>query len=178
LLAPDAPSIMTYVFFAVMAAAALLDVRSRRIPNALTVSAIVAGLVFRAPLGFGAVGGGLLGVGLALVLAAPMFALGALGGGDVKLLAGVGAFMGPKQLVGACLLIALLGGVVALVDAMRRGALRAVLLNIFYMVSRWMSPEGRKLEATLFPPGRLTIPYGVPIAVGAMAWWFWGGNVI
>ena len=155
-----------------------LDLRSRRIPNALTVTGVVAGLAFRAPLGFGAVGIGLLGVGLALLLTAPMFSIGALGGGDVKLLAGVGAFMGPKQLVGACLLIALLGGVFALADAIRKGALRAVLLNVYYMMSRWLSRDRQKLEPTLYPPGRLTIPYGVPIAVGAVAWWLWGGNVI
>ncbi len=83
-----------------------------------------------------------------------------------------------KQLVGACLLIALLGGVFALAEAIRKGALRALLLNVFYMMSRWWSPDRRNLAPTLVPPARMTIPYGVPIAVGALAWWFWGGNVI
>ena len=169
---------MTVVFVGVMVGAAILDLRSRRIPNALTVTGVVAGLVFRAPLGFDAVVGGLLGIGLALLLTAPMFAIGALGGGDLKLLAAAGAFMGPRQLVGACLLIALLGGVVALAEAIRKGALRALLLNVFYMMSRWWSPDRRNLAPTLVPPVRMTIPYGVPIAVGALAWWFWGGNVI
>ena len=178
LLAEGATTATTCFFLAGMLAGAFLDLKTRRIPNALTVTAVVAGLVFRAPLGLHAVAGGLLGVSLALLLAAPLFMLGALGGGDVKLLAGAGAFLGPKQLVGACLLIALLGGVFALAEAIRKGALRALLLNVFYMMSRWWSPDRRNLAPTLVPPVRMTIPYGVPIAVGALAWWFWGGNVI
>jgi prepilin peptidase CpaA len=178
LLFEDSPRVMTVVFLAVMVAGACLDLRSRRIPNALTVTAGVAGLVFRAPLGVDMLVGGLLGIGLALLLAVPAFAIGALGGGDVKLLAGVGAFMGPRQLAGACLLIAVLGGVVALVEAIRKGALKALLLNVVYMMSRLVSPYRRNLQPTMMPPARMTIPYGVPIAVGALAWWFWGGNVL
>lgn len=177
-LAQGSPTVTTVVFVVLMVLAAVLDLKSRRIPNALTVAGIVAGLVFRAPLGLDAVGSGLLGAGLGLLLSAPLFALGALGGGDVKLLAGVGAFMGPRQLAAACLLIALLGGILALAEAIRRGALRTLLLNVFYMMSRWLSPDRRSLEPTLVPPARMTIPYGVPIAVGALAWWFWGGNAL
>ena len=117
-------------------------------------------------------------MGLALLFGVPFFMLGAMGGGDVKLLAAVGAFLGPKDMIGACLLIGLLGGVLALVEAVRRGALRALLLNVFYMLTRLVSPIRRTLDPTLIPPARMTIPYGVPIAVGALAWWFWGGNLI
>jgi hypothetical protein len=71
-----------------------------------------------------------------------------------------------------------LGGVVALVEAIRKGALKALLLNVVYMMSRLVSPYRRNLQPTMMPPARMTIPYGVPIAVGALAWWFWGGNVL
>lgn len=173
--AASSPTVTTLIFVVLMVVAAVLDLRSRRIPNVVTVAGIVAGLALRVPLGLDAVGSGLLGVGLGLLLAVPAFALGALGGGDVKLLAGVGAFMGPRQLVGACLLIALLGGVVALVESIRKGALRELLLNVYYMVMRLLSTERRQLAPTLTSPSVMTIPYAVPIAVGALAWWFWGG---
>jgi prepilin peptidase CpaA len=169
--AASSPTVTTLIFVVLMVVAAVLDLRSRRIPNVVTVAGIVAGLALRVPLGLDAVGSGLLG----LLLAVPAFALGALGGGDVKLLAGVGAFMGPRQLVGACLLIALLGGVVALVESIRKGALRELLLNVYYMVMRLLSTERRQLAPTLTSPSVMTIPYAVPIAVGALAWWFWGG---
>jgi prepilin peptidase CpaA len=159
-----------------MLIAGILDLRSRRIPNALTVTGAATALVLRAPLGWEALADGALGIGLALLLTVPLFLLNALGGGDVKLLAAAGAFLGPVDLVGASLLIGLLGGVLALVEAVRRGALRVVLLNVAYMIGRWFSPVRRELAPTLTSPAAMAIPYGVPIAVGALIWWYWGGS--
>jgi prepilin peptidase CpaA len=166
------------VFAVIMVTAAVFDLRWRRIPNAVTVGGVALGLLFRGIAGWDPLVAGALGLGLGLLFSVPFFIIGALGGGDAKLLAAVGAFMGPKDLVGACLLIAVLGGVLALVEAIRRGALRALLLNVVYMLTRLVSPLRRTLSPTLLPPARMTIPYGVPIAVGALAWWFWGGNVL
>ncbi|MEO7987689.1 MAG: prepilin peptidase [Gemmatimonadales bacterium] len=165
-------------FVATVVAAGGVDLRSRRIPNALSVGGLALALILRLPLGWGNVVDGLLGGGLGLALAFPIFLAGGLGGGDVKLLAAVGGYMGPGQLVGACLLIALLGGAFALADAARQGALRAVLLNVFYMLTRWMSPDRRSLSPTLTSPAAMSIPYGVPIAVGSLVWWFWGGSLV
>jgi prepilin peptidase CpaA len=157
-----------------MLMAGVFDLRSRRIPNALTVTGAATALVLRAPLGWEALADGVLGLGLALVLTVPLFALNALGGGDVKLLAAVGAFLGPVELLGACLLIALLGGVVAVLEARRRGSRRVVFLNVSYMLGRWFSPVRRELAPTLTSPDAMAIPYGVPIAAGALIWWYWG----
>lgn len=175
-LAAGASPVTTAAFVGVMVLAAILDVRSRRIPNALTVTGVTAALVLRAPLGWAALADGALGIGLALLLTVPFFLVKALGGGDVKLMAAVGAFMGPVELVGACLLIGLLGGIVALVEAIRRGALRTVLINVAYMMIRLFSPLRRELAPTLTSPAAMTIPYGVPIALGALVWWFSGGT--
>jgi len=176
--AVGAPLITTVAFASAMCTAAALDLKSRRIPNALTVSALVAGLLLRAPLGIEAVGVGILGAGLGLLLSGPLFLAGALGGGDVKLIGAVGAFMGPGQLVGAFLLIALIGGVVAVLDAARRGALRTALMNVVLLVVGWLSRGRSQPPPTLNSPSAMTIPYGVPIALGALAWWFWGGNLV
>ena len=175
-LTAGASPVFTAAFVLVTVLAALLDLRSRRIPNALTVTGVAAALVLRAPLGWENVADGALGVGLALLLTVPFFLVKAMGGGDVKLMAVVGAFMGPVELVGACLLIGLLGGVVALIEATRRGALRTVLINVSYMMIRLFSPLRRELAPTLTAPAAMTIPYGVPIALGALAWWFSGGT--
>ena len=163
-------------FTLVMVLAALLDFHSRRIPNYLTITAVVVGILLRAPYGLQSVGLGVLGIGLALVLTIPLFFLGVLGGGDVKLLGVVGAFMGPGQLIGACLLIALLGGVFALADAALKGTLGAVFRNLLHVIISWFS-RGETTVVTLTSPSAMTIPYGVPIAVGALAWWYGGGNL-
>jgi prepilin peptidase CpaA len=176
--AAEVATVTTVAFAVAMVVAAVVDLKSRRIPNALTISALVAGLLLRAPLGLEAVGVGILGAGLGLVLSGPFFLAGALGGGDVKLIGAVGAFMGPGRLIGACLLIALIGGVVALLDAARRGVLRIALMNVVLLVVGWLSRGRSQPPPTLDSPSAMTIPYGVPIAMGALAWWFWGGNLV
>jgi prepilin peptidase CpaA len=175
-LAAGASPFTTAVFVLVMVVAAFLDLKSRRIPNALTVSGAAIALILRAPLGWEALGAGLLGLGLGLLLTMPLFLVKALGGGDVKLMAAVGAFMGPGDLAGACLLIALVGGVLAITEAVRQGALRTTLINVGYIIVRWFSPMRRHLAPTLSSPTAMTIPYGVAIAVGALVWWFSGGS--
>ncbi|HEU4647484.1 MAG TPA: prepilin peptidase, partial [Gemmatimonadales bacterium] len=121
---------------------------------------------------------GLEGAGLALLLTVPFFVLGALGGGDTKLLAAVGAFMGPAKLVGCMLLIALLGGAIALGDAVRRGVLIPVVLNCVTIIKQWGTLGRSGPVRTIAAPDALTIPYGVAIAAGAVAWWFLGGRVL
>jgi prepilin peptidase CpaA len=81
---------------AVAVAAAWFDVKERRIPNALTVTALRGRSGSRPPAG-GRRGGAssLAGAGICLLLSLPFFLVRGLGGGDVKLLTAFGAFLGP-----------------------------------------------------------------------------------
>lgn len=110
--------------------AAVIDWRSRRIPNWLTFSLILTGVVqsmtARGATTPGAAALGLLvGGGLTFVL----FALGALGAGDVKLMAGVGAWMGPGVTLKIFLVEAVLGLVIVLAQAAWSGRLTALFRN-------------------------------------------------
>src|SRR5262245_3807621 len=88
------------------------DVRTRRIPNLLSGFAMVAGIVLNT-IYFGtdgllaSLGGFALTVGLLL---AP-FALGGLGGGDVKMVGAVGALLGPRVTLVALMVGLAFGGV-------------------------------------------------------------------
>src|SRR5262249_31013395 len=115
--------INTTAFVGLMLVAVVLDVRSRRIPNWLTGTGLIAALVLRSVMGRDSLVGGLSGAGLAALVSLPLFAIGALGGGDGKLLIAIGGFMGPGRLAGALLMIALVGGALAVLDAYRRGIL-------------------------------------------------------
>ncbi len=117
------------VFTVVLLAAAWSDYRLRRIPNALTVSGLAIALGFRALLGWEPFIDGLVGALLALVLTLPFLMLGVMGGGDAKLLMAIGGFMGPRDFLSAGILIAIIGGIMAVVDAGRRRALLPVLFN-------------------------------------------------
>ena len=152
--------------------AACADVRSRRIPNALTITGLAAALALRLVAGPGAAVEGLLGALLAFILVLPFFVLGVFGGGDAKLLIAIGAFMGPRELLGALLVIASVGGIIGVIDAGRKGVLLPVLYNCGEILKHWGTFGRRGASRSLATVGALAIPYGVPIATGALLWWF------
>jgi prepilin peptidase CpaA len=164
----------TAAFVVLVVAAVAKDLKSRRIPNWLTAGGLVAALCLRLVMGRDSLVDGLSGAGLAALVSLPFFVVGALGGGDGKLLIAIGGFMGPVRLAGALLMIALVGGALAVVDAYRRGILLPVWFNVVDLLKHWLTlgRGGKKID--LFSPGAVTIPYGVAIAVGSLAWWFWG----
>ncbi len=151
------------------------DLRGRRIPNALTITGAAAGLLLRVPLGGAALLDGVAGLGVALLIALVPFALGVLGGGDAKLLSAVGAFVGLGRLPGALLLVALAGGVLALLEAARQRMLRRALANTFAFVKDWVLFARAGVAAHWRTPGTVSVPYGIAIAVGTLIWWFSGG---
>jgi prepilin peptidase CpaA len=114
-------ALVTAVVAVGMGAAAVIDLRTRRIPNILTATLAAIGIGLAAA-GFGRVGLGasLLGCLLGLAFMMPGHIFGATGAGDVKLLAAAGALLGPTDTIYAFLYTALAGGALALVVAVAR----------------------------------------------------------
>lgn len=155
------------------ASAAAFDLGTRRIPNYLTVTGLAAALLLRAAGGGEMLLAGLGGAALALGLSFPLFAAGGLGGGDVKLLVAVGAFLGPGRLMIALLATALVGGVMAFGAALRRRAVGATFRGVGLVVRgaamRLFLPGRPHTMPSLSTPGAIAVPYGVAIAAGAVA---------
>ena len=172
------PTLSTMVLLALLGPACWFDVRERRIPNAVTVAGAVAALLLRLSVGMTPFLNGVLGAGLALLVVLTPFVLGWLGGGDVKLLGAVGAFMGADRLFGALLVIAVIGGLLAVVEAARRGALGRTLAATVAVGKHWLLFGRVGVTPTLESSGTMSIPYGVAIAVGSLVWWFMGGSTI
>jgi len=166
---------MELVFAFVLALAVVYDLRDRRIPNALTVGGLIAALCLRLAIEPMSVWSGLLGAGLGLAIALPLFALGAFGAGDGKLLVAVGAFLGLDGFPAAILAIGISGGLLSIVSLWRRGVLLPALLQMKDLTLFWITlgraGARRTLEAA--PPGS-AIPYGVAIAAGAAFVWATG----
>jgi len=153
----------------VATAACISDVRTRRIPNALTFGAAAVALVY------GLVGGGLPGLGTAaggwLVgcgLFLPFFLLGGMGAGDVKLLAALGAWLGPYMTVWAALYAGVAGGPLALGAALLKGRLRQSFTNLWCLLMFWRVGGIRPMPGlTLRTAQSPRLPYALPIAAGA-----------
>src|SRR5262245_40829808 len=123
---------------AVLLLACITDLHARRIPNVLTFSAIVAALLFHALTGgLSAAGWSVAGCLLGAALFMPMFALRGMGGGDVKLLAAVGAWLGPSQVAIVALAASVAGGVMAIVVALSHGYLRTAFRNLWMLLTHW-----------------------------------------
>jgi prepilin peptidase CpaA len=154
--------------------AATLDLRSRRIPNWLTVSLMLSGLLFSL-LGWSPIGPVHSFIGLLVGFALPfvLFAIGALGGGDVKLLAGIGAWLGPVGVLAVFLLECVVGLVIVTAQALIQGRLAALLRNstVLVLSMRHVGDLGADhLRATGLSARSIDrpLPYAVPVLVAVI----------
>jgi|SRR5471032_1026498 len=156
------------------------DVRRRRIPNYLVFPGALLALLLQSllPSGaglfltpFGGIGllpalGG-LGAGLAMLL--PLYALGAMGAGDVKLMAMVGAFVGWPGIAVVAVTTLLAGGVLGAAVALFNGQLGKLLMNSMHLLThsalKSLAGESARIEPPAAPSGKL--PYAIAIAAGA-----------
>ena len=95
------------------------------------------------------------------------------------MLTAAGAFLGPARIWFCLLVMALVGGVMAVAAITRRRAFRQTAANLHTLFatmgprafSGWKGPESGA-AVTLETPGVVTVPYGVAIATGALVSWF------
>ena len=117
----NSDALVTAIVAVGMGAAAVIDLRTRRIPNMLTASLAAVGVgIAAAGVGRVGLGAALLGCLLGLAFMLPGHIFGATGAGDVKLLAAAGALLGPTDTIYAFLYTAIAGGVLALLVAVAR----------------------------------------------------------
>jgi prepilin peptidase CpaA len=146
-------------------AATIVDLRTRRIPNALTATMAGVGIgLAAAGLSGISVGAALAGILVGFALMMPGHLLGATGAGDVKLMAAVGAIVGPGLTVTAFLFTAIAGGVLAVVVAVRRRRLAATFAGTGRLIAA-PTDAPRELR-TAAPVSRFA--YGPAIAIGSV----------
>lgn len=158
--------------------AAIVDFRTLKIPNALTVSGAVLGLSIHAwETGFAGLLQGLAGFGIGFALLLPAYAFFSTGAGDVKLMGALGALLGPRLTLWALLFAVVMGAAVAIVYAAvawrTRGAKGpmeryAGMLRCFFFTGRasYVSPRPGEAMAE-------RMPLAVPIAIGTTAAVLW-----
>jgi len=142
--------------------AAVIDLRTRRVPNVLTAAMTAVGIaVAVAGAGRVSVTAACVGCVLGAALMLPGHVLGATGAGDVKLLGAVGASLGPVLTLRAFVVTVIAGGVIALVVAARRGRLRQTVAATTRLATGF---ETGDIQA---PDADNRFAYAPAIAIGA-----------
>lgn len=179
---PSVADVRSATLVLLLLVAAVIDVRTLRIPNWLTVTGALIGLGLNAAAQWQALGplwalDGLLlalgGMAAGLALLLPLYLLRVMGAGDVKLMAMVGAFVGLQQIVPAVICVFLAGGVLALATAAWRRSLRRLALNVAGIVQSMAFAAFAGLRPSAGIAGGAsvgTLPYGLSICVGTLAW--------
>ena len=177
------PSMIAAIVLAILGMlllrAAWTDVKSRRIPNGLVLVGACVGVACNCMLpegsGFaGALPGGLglqgslAGIAMGMGVMLPLYLLRAMGAGDVKLMAMVGAFLGARTMFGVVLATFIAGGVLGLGVALYGGTLRKLLDNVRTMLLsgffKMAMHEMPVMDAAPATAGKL--PYALAIALG------------
>jgi prepilin peptidase CpaA len=168
------------LFFALTLAlvGAIIDVQQQRIPNWLTYPGLVLGFGLRTVLfGWKGLLSGLAGCLLAGGIMFLFYMVRAMGAGDVKLMAGIGALVGPSQAVGVLLATAIFGGLLAIAYALYRRRMVSTLKNVGAVLRfhAWAGAQAHP-ELNLDNPSALRMPYGLAIALGTLyacviVWW-------
>ena len=116
-----------------------------------------------------------LGLGVAIAIYLPLYLLRAMGAGDVKLMAAVGALAGPANWLCIFLVTALVGGVAALCLVAFRGQLYQTLFNVQTILSelaRFQAPYQADPILDVRQKAANRMPHGVSIALGTMLFLF------
>lgn len=154
--------------------AAVEDLRTRKIRNWLTLSMAVTGIV-SSFLPSAVITPSQAGLGLLVGFSIPfvLFVLGALGGGDVKLLAGIGAWIGAPGVFKVFIVAAIVGLVIVLVQCACTGKLFALFRNsaVLAMSIAHIDQMGARNTAELGKSCRSIdrpLPYAIPLLAATL----------
>jgi prepilin peptidase CpaA len=164
---------------ALLVEAAIIDGFKLKVPNWLTFHLAAGGMAYAAWVGgWAGLAWSLGGLALGLALLMPLHMIGGMGAGDVKLLAAVGAWMGPSIVLGSFVVSALVGGVMAVAMVVHAGELAkhwAMFHTIGHEILAVRNPEKLSETAAARKPTMMLLPYGIPIAVGSIGYFVWLG---
>jgi prepilin peptidase CpaA len=161
------------ILLSLVLGAAVYDVRYRRIPNWISAGGVVIGLALNTFLyqGWPGLRFGLLGMGLGFGVYFVLYALHAMGAGDVKLMAAVGSLIGWENWFGVFVITAMIGGMMALILVVSKGRLQRTLFNVGFILSEMKQGKQAYLsreELDVKNPKAMGLPHGAVIAVGCL----------
>ena len=162
--------------------AATIDGVKLKVPNWITLPMIVTGWIYSGVFfGWEGLGWSLAGTAVGLGLLLPAYAIGGMGAGDVKLLAGVGAWVWSTVTLYAFCLSAVFGAVIAVAMVLYRRAWskhKNQFFMIFHEILTVRDPNVLSEIAAERKSSMLLLPYGIPIAIGTICYFALTGMLL
>jgi prepilin peptidase CpaA len=166
----------------VLIVAAVIDGMILKVPNWLTFPFILSGWWYGFEVaGWSGLGYSVLGtlVGFALLLV--LRAVGGMGMGDVKLLGGIGAWVGTTNVLYAYVATVIVGAIMALVMMATSGRWQDHLRMMKQIMLEWITirnPDRLAAIARERKPQMKLLPYGIPMAIGSILYFAWAGMLV
>ena len=165
----------------VLILAAWIDGKQLRVPNWLTFPMVASGLAFCTwTAGWTGLQSSLWGMAIGLLCLLPLYSVGGMGAGDVKLMAGIGAWLGAQTTLYAFGVSAVVGGLMAVWMVFRRKSFARHYTNVWIILNEFLhvrDPRQISRIAAERKPQMLLLPYGIPICIGSIAYFFYAGMI-
>lgn len=157
--------------------AAVIDGLKLKVPNWITFPMIISGWIYSAAFspyaGWEGLAYSLIGTVVGLALLLPLYAIGGMGAGDVKLLAGVGAWVWGTVTLYSFAVSAVVGGAIAIVMVLTKHTWYKHQTQFWMICNEILTvkdPEKLAAIAAERKPTMMLLPYGIPIAIGTIAY--------
>jgi len=169
-LALHSNGISALLLLALLTTALIFDLQQHRVPNWLSVSGLLSGLVIHSM--FFGISGLLIAMASAVVgLLAflPFYAKRAMGAGDVKLMAAVGSLLGIPLIFFAIIATLLFGGAIAVMVLMLMGG-SGEFFGRYVLMVKTFTTTGQLIYIDMSPsdPGKKRFPYVTAITAGTV----------
>lgn len=157
---------------AVLIFAAYIDGKQLKVPNWITFPMVFSGLLYHSVAhGWAGASASLLGIGCGLLCLLPLYSIGGMGAGDVKLMAGIGAWLGAATTWNSFLVTVVVGALMAVVMVLRSGKIQHHVTQFFhiaYEIFTIRDPKALFVIAKDRKPTMYLLPYGIPICIGSI----------
>jgi prepilin peptidase CpaA len=165
----------------ILIVAAWIDGKQLKVPNWITFPMVLSGLLYHSVMsGWTGAGDSLSGIGWGLLCLLPLYAIGGMGAGDVKLMAGIGAWLGATTTCWAFAVTVVVGALMAVVMVLCSGRVMhhyRQSIHIAYEIMTVRNPSTLFARAKERKPTMYLLPYGIPICIGSIAYFVYAGLI-
>ncbi|MEX2286253.1 MAG: prepilin peptidase [Planctomycetaceae bacterium] len=163
----------------ILIVAAYIDGKQLRVPNWMTFPMVLSGMAVNSWLsGWAGLGDALVGTVVGLACLLPLYAVGGMGAGDVKLMAGMGAWLGATITFYAFCVSTVVGAVLAVLMVLYKRSFTKHYANFVMIFVEWMQirdPRELSRLAAERKPTMFLLPYGIPICIGSIGYFIYEG---